>query len=293
MRLTDLWKNNKQPTISFELFPARNASAAEKLEQSIDDLKALNPDFVSVTFGAGGSTREGSLQLIKKLQNEKNLNVVAYFAGYGLPPDDIISVMDSYKEAGIETILVVRGDEPHGQENFKPHPYSLKHASDLLLFIANKYNFCTGAAGYPEGHIEAESKDKDLEYLKLKVYNGAQFIISNYFYDNHFFFDFVLRCKKIGIDVPILPGVMPIYSLKMMKTLANLCGSTITEELNQKLSNLPENDKAALEEFGIEFATEQCRELIKTGVPGIHIYTMDRSNSAVEIIKKLRREKVL
>ena len=179
MRAIDLWKNKGKPTISFELFPARNEQAAEKLEKVIDNLAALGPDFVSVTFGAGGSTREGSYQLLDKLKNEKGLEVIAYFAGYGLGPDDITSVLDSYKDLGIETILVVRGDPPHDNEIFKPHPESLPHASDLLTFIGDRFDFCMVAAGYPEGHIEAKSKEKDLEYLRLKVENGAQYIIAN------------------------------------------------------------------------------------------------------------------
>lgn len=290
MRLIDLWENKKKPTISFELFPARSAQAAEKLEKVIDNLAGLEPDFVSVTFGAGGSTREGSYQLLDKLKNEKGLEVIAYFAGYGLGPDDITSVLDSYKDLGIETILVVRGDPPHDDENFKPHPESLPHASDLLSFIGDRFDFCLGAAGYPEGHIEADSKEKDLEYLKLKVENGAQFIIANYFYTNRYFYDFVDRCRTMGINVPIIPGVMPVYSVKMMENLANLCGATITDELRQGLSNLPPDDKEAVLNFGIDFAINQCRELIERGVPGVHIYTMDRSKAAVQIINRLRNE---
>ena len=293
MHMIDLWKNKTRPTTSFELFPARNEKAAERLEKAIDDLATLKPDFVSVTFGAGGSTREGSYQLLDKLKNEKGLEVIAYFAGYGLGPGDITSVLDSYKNLGIETILVVRGDPPHDDENFKPHPESLPHASDLLSFIGTRYNFCMGAAGYPEGHIEAESKEKDLEYLKLKVENGAQYIIANYCYDNRYFFDFVNRCKAIGINVPILPGVMPVYGVKMMENLANLCGATITDELRQGLSKLPPDDKELVVNFGINFAIQQCRELIEGGSPGVHIYTMDRSRSTLEIINCLRNEGVL
>lgn len=293
MHMLDLWKNKRQPTISFELFPPRNEQAAEKLEKVIDDLATLKPDFVSVTFGAGGSTRKGSYQLLDKLKNEKGLEVIAYFAGYGLGPGDITSVLDSYKNLGIETILVVRGDPPHDDENFEPHPESLPHASDLLSFIGTSYDFCMGAAGYPECHIEAESKEKDLEFLKVKVENGAQYIIANYFYENRYFFDFLDHCKAIGINIPILPGVMPIYSMKMMENLANLCGATITDELRQGLSKLPPDDRESVVNFGIDFAIQQCRELIKAGAPGVHFYTMDRSRSTLEIINRLRNEGVL
>jgi methylenetetrahydrofolate reductase (NADPH) len=290
MRVTDLWTTKKQPTISFELFPARSIEAADKLEKVIDNLSAVKPDFVSVTFGAGGSTKEGSYQLVKKLKNEKGFKVVAYFACYGLGPDDITSVLNSYKELGIETILAVRGDAPKEMEGFQPHPESLPHASDLLAFLTKRYDFCLGGAGYPEGHIEAESKEKDLEFLKLKVKNGAQYIIANYTYDNRCFFDFVDKCRSLGIDVPILPGVMPIYSIKMMESLSNVCGAAITDEIRLGLAQLPPNDNQAVANFGIEFACRQCKELIENGVPGIHIYTMDRSKASVEIVTRLRKE---
>jgi methylenetetrahydrofolate reductase (NADPH) len=293
MKVTDLWSGGSKPTISFELFPPRSPKSADKFERAIDELIALKPDFVSVTFGAGGSTREGSRQLIEKLKNEKAVEVVAYFAGYGLGPEDITSVLDSYQALGIENILVVRGDPPEDKEGFEPHPQSLPHASDLMAFIHPRYDFCMGVAGYPEGHIDAASKDKDIEYLKLKVDNGAEYIISNYFYDNSYFFDFVERCRAIGIDVPILPGVMPIYSVKMMEMLAGLCGATITDEVRQGIGALPDEDKEALADFGVEFAVRQCRDLLKAGVPGLHIYTMDRSSSSVRIVERLRKEALL
>jgi len=293
MRVTDLWGAGKKPTLSFELFPARDAKAAENLEKVVDNLAAVEPDFVSVTFGAGGSTREGSYQLVRKLKDEKGLQVVAYFAGYGLSPNNIISVLDSYRDLGIQTVLVVRGDPPQEGEPFQPHPESFSHASDILLFVRDRYDFCLGAAGYPEGHVEAESREKDLEYLKLKVENGAEYIITNYCYDNGVYFDFVERCRKAGIRVPIVPGVMPVYSVKMMESLAKLCGAAITKEIRQGLSRLPEGDKNAVTEFGIETATHQCRELIEWGAPGIHIYTMDRSKTSVEIVHRLRQDGVL
>ncbi len=293
MKVTDIWKSGKRPTVSFELFPARSPKAAENLEKTIDELVAVKPDFVSVTFGAGGSTREGSYQLVEKLKNAKGQEVIAYFTGYGLGPEDITAVLDDYQKLGVENILVARGDPPHGVEDFKPHPQSLPYASDLLSFIRPRYSFCIAAAGYPEGHIECESREKDIQYLKLKQDNGADYIIANYFYDNQYFFDFLERCRAIGINIPIMPGVMPIYSIQMMENLANLCGATITDKVRQGIAALSEGDKEALNNFGIEFAVDQCKGLIKAGVPGLHIYTMDRSSSAVGIVNRLRSEGVL
>jgi methylenetetrahydrofolate reductase (NADPH) len=287
MKVTDIWKSAAHPTISFELFPARTEKAAVNLEKAIDKLAALKPDFVSVTFGAGGSTREGSRQLLEKLKNDKGLEVIAYFACFGLGPDDITAVLDDYQALGIETVLAVRGDPPH-DDAFQAHPESLQYASDLVPFIRSRYDFCVGAAAYPESHIEAASKKKDMEYLKLKIDRGAEYIITNYFYDNKYFFDFIDRCQGAGIDVPILPGVMPIYSVNMMEMLAGLCGATISAEIRQGIAALDAEDKQGLLDFGIDFATRQCTELLQAGVPGLHIYTMDRSKSTLVLVENLR-----
>jgi methylenetetrahydrofolate reductase (NADPH) len=292
MRLTDLWKSREKPTLSFELFPARSEEAAARLEVAIGELAALQPDFASVTFGAGGSTREGSRQLAEDLKNKHGLAVIAYFAGFGLGPDDVLSVLDSYQALGIETILVVRGDPPHDKD-FQPHPDSMSYASELMAFVRPKYDFCMGVAGYPESHIDAPSPEKDIEFLKLKIDNGAEYIICNYFYDNQFYFDFVERCRAARIEVPIVPGVMPIYSVKMMERLAKLCGATITDEIHQGIAALPEGDTGALLEFGIDFGARQCAGLLEQGAQGLHIYTMDRSPSTVGIVNRLRDDGLL
>jgi methylenetetrahydrofolate reductase (NADPH) len=246
MKLTELWRTREKPSLSFELFPARSEKGDKNLRKVIDKLANLHPDFVSVTFGAGGSTRSGSRQLLEKLKHEKGLEVLV------------------------------------------PHPKSLPHATDLVAFVRPRYDYCLGVAGYPEGHIDAASKEKDLAYLKMKIDLGAEFIITNYFYDNKFFFDFVERCRAAEIFVPIIPGIMPIYSVRMMEMLAGMCGATIVEELQSGIAALPEGDTAALTAFGIEFASRQCVELIESGVPGLHIYTMDRSPSVVGLVNRLR-----
>ncbi len=292
MKLTDRWSKGKSPTVSLEVFPARNAQAAAKLDDTLSELVALKPDFMSVTFGAGGSTRDGSRELVAKLRG-KSMEVLAYFAGYGLGPSDIVSVIDAYQQLGVDNVLAVRGDIPREQTDFQPHPESLPHASDLLGLLRSRYGLCLGAAGYPEGHIEAESKQRDIEYLKLKVERGAEFVIANYCYDNALFLSFLDRCRHASIHVPIVPGIMPIFSVKMMESLASLCGATITAAVRQGLARVPEGDKDGVLRFGIEFATAQCAELLRAGVPGIHIFTMDRSASATQIIRRLRAEHLL
>lgn len=293
MRVTDTWKKTDKPTISFELFPARSEKAAGRLVKAIDKLVKVEPTFVSVTFGAGGSTREGSLELVRTLVEDRRLEVMAYFACYGLGQDDIVGALRDYEKVGVENVLAVRGDPPHDNPDFEPHPESLTYASELLEFLKPRFDFCLGCAGYPEGHIDAESRDRDLEFLKLKVDLGAEFIIANYFYDNQVFFDFVKRARALGIDVPILPGVMPIYNVKMMENLAALCGATITDEVRKGIASLPDGDKAALNDWGVDFAFRQCRELVDRGVPGLHIYTMDRAKSAVALVERLRAETLI
>ena len=290
MRATDIWSARKSPTISFELFPARSEKAAGNLDKAIDRLAALGPDFVSVTFGAGGSTREGSRQLIEKLKVDKGLEIIAYFAGYGLGPDDIAAVLDGYQELGVENLLVVRGDPPHGGGEFTPHPESLPHASDLLAFVRSRYDFCLGAAGYPETHMEAVSPDKDLDYLKLKIDEGAEYIVAQYFYDNQFFYDYMDKIQARGINVPVVPGVMPIYTVKMTENLASICGTTITDKVRKGLDSLPGDDKEAVIQYGIDLATEQCQDLLKYGVPGLHFYTMNRGKSIMSIMDNLKTD---
>jgi methylenetetrahydrofolate reductase (NADPH) len=205
-------------------------------------------------------------------------------------PEDLLAIIDSYLDLDITDIFCVRGDQPKDLEGFQPHPRAMLHASDLLAFVRQRYRCHLGAAGYPEGHFEAESKEKDLQYLKLKVANGAQWIFSQFCLDNRIFFDFQDRCRAIGISVPILAGIMPIHSLKLLENLAKFCGASIPTFLRAELSKLPADDKQAIIDFGIAFAVEQCRQLLSRGVAGLHFYTMNRSQTVTAIIKQLRSE---
>jgi methylenetetrahydrofolate reductase (NADPH) len=292
MKIVDRWKTQKKPCLAFEFFPAKTPKAEAKLMATVDRLAALEPDFATITFGAGGSTREGSRQLAARLKREKGMEVIAYFAGYGLGREEISSVLDGYSETGVENVLVVRGDPPR-DPNFRPHPTSMTYASDLLAYIRPRFSFCLGCAGYPEGHVQAGSPERDADFLKRKVDEGAEFVITNYFYDNRFFFDYVDRCRARGVTVQILPGVMPIYSLKMTETIAAVCGASIPEEVRRPLAGMGEEDPKAAIAFGIQFALRQCRELLKAGVPGILFYTMDRWESVSEIVRTLRAEGLL
>lgn len=280
-------KSGKRPVISFEFSRPKNENAAINLDRALDSLTSLSPDYVSVTFGAGGSTREGSYELIDKLKNERGLNVVAYIAGIGLGPDEVVEAMEKFKHIGVETIFVIRGDAPTWDENYKPHPDAMQYASDLLKFIKSRYDFCLGAAGYPETHLEALSSGKDLDYLKLKVDEGAEYIVAQYFYDNQYYYDFLDKVLAKGINVPVVPGVMPIYTLKMTENLARICGTTITDKVRSGLDSLPDDDKEGILQYGIDLATEQCKDLLKHDVPGLHFYTMNRGKSLMRIMENL------
>lgn len=247
---------------------------------------------MSVTFGAGGSTRDGSFQTVKQIMVEKKIPTVAYIAGFGLGPDEIREVLNKYEEMGIETIFVIRGDKPKG-DDFTHHPESFAYAAELIHFIRKNYNFTLGCAGYPEGHIEAESLEKDIEYLKQKVDNGAEYIVVQYFYDNDFFFNYVETCRKAGINVPIIPGIMPVYTVKMTRMLSRVCGTKIVDELEGKLAAVNPEDKNAVLALGVDFAVNQCNDLLARGIPGLHFYTMDRAHSTTEIINRLRKDQLL
>jgi methylenetetrahydrofolate reductase (NADPH) len=292
MKIVDRLRSQSKPCIGFEFFPAKNPKAQEGLDRAIEKLTEVKPDFVTVTFGAGGYTREGSRQLAARLREDKEREVIAYFAGYGLGPQEISEALGGYLDGGVENILVVRGDPPRDPA-FRPHPYSMVYASDLLDYIRPRYSFCLGAAGYPEGHVHSESPERDADFLKRKVDLGAEYILSNYFYDNRFFFDYVERCQARGVKVPILPGVMPILSLKLTESIAATCGASIPKEIRASLSAIPETDKKAAADYGIEFAERQCRELLAAGVPGILFYTMNRWESISEIVLRLRAGGVL
>ncbi|MCK5836236.1 MAG: methylenetetrahydrofolate reductase, partial [Desulfobacula sp.] len=204
-------------------------------------------------------------------------------------PDDITPVLDKYRDLGVETIFVLRGDKPQGKD-FIHHPDSFAYASDLIAFIKERYDFTLGCAGYPEGHIEAQNLETDIEFLKRKVDKGAQYVVAQYFYDNDYFFSYVDKCREAGIDVPIIPGIMPVYTIKMTQALSGICGTQITNPLQQNLNKVDAEDKTAVLNMGIDFAVDQCKDLLKKGVAGLHFYTMNRSKSTKGIISRLQQE---
>ncbi|NDY72908.1 5,10-methylenetetrahydrofolate reductase [Desulfobacter hydrogenophilus] len=290
MRVTQLYKD-KQPAISFEFFPFRDDKTQASFNNTIDALSPLSPDYFSVTFGAGGSTRDGSYATAKILV-DKNFPTVAYIAGFGLAPDEVRDILDKYKALGIETIFVIRGDQPKDAD-FKPHPDSFAYACDLIKFIKDNYDFTLGCAGYPEGHVQAESLEADIKYLKMKQDAGAQYVVAQFFYDNEFYFSYVNKCRDAGVTIPIIPGIMPVYTLKLINILTSVCGASIPAAMQARIDAVDKGDKDAVLNLGIDYAAEQCKDLLAKGVPGLHIYTMNRSRSTKAIVEALKKENLI
>lgn len=287
MRITEILSNLNRPSLSFEMTRPKTEKGEANIGNVLDKIVALRPDFLTMTFGAGGLTTEASMKMLHRILIERKQQVVAHLAGFGMSPEHLDRTVEGFKELGVENVLVIRGDKPHA-EGYVPEEGSFNHASEILAHLKPNHDFCYGGSAYPETHVEAPDLDTDLEYVKLKIANGAEFIICQYFYDNQFFYDFREKARAAGITVPIIAGVMPIYSVKMMNILASLCGATITDEINNGIAALPPDDKAALNDWGINQCIEQCSDLIANGVEGLHFYTLNRSSSVTGIINGLR-----
>lgn len=286
MKVIDLLQQKKH-SFSFEFFPPKNQDGFEDLYKTIGRLKELNPTYISVTYGAGGGTRRKTIDLVSKIEHEIGLESMAHITCVGSTEEEIDNILMAYKDNDIENVLALRGDPPQGEEIFIPKKGGFRYANELVAFIKEKYDFCIGVAGYPEGHIECPTLEEDLENLKRKVDVGGDFIVTQLFFDNCFYFDFVERARKIGITVPIIPGIMPILNLGQVKRFTEMCGSSIPDKLLQKLESVKE-DNAAVEEFGIDHALKQCQNLLDNGVSGIHFYTLNRSKATRQILQNLR-----
>jgi methylenetetrahydrofolate reductase (NADPH) len=286
MHISEILKKNKV-TFSFELFPPKDAAASEQLFCAISDLIPLKPTFVSVTYGAGGSTRELTHNLIMRIQKETDLTVVSHLTCVGSSREEIKIILEKYLENGISNIMALRGDPPKNVSHFEKHPDGFGNATELVAFI--KKHFPTigiGVAGYPEGHPETSNRLKEIEYLKMKVDAGADYICSQLFFDNHDFYDFCERCELAGIKIPIIAGIMPITSLKGMQRMAELAaGTRYPAKLLRSLYRAEDDDH--FEKVGTHWATEQVRDLLDNGVKGIHFYTLNRSKATLQIYDQL------
>lgn len=272
---------------SLEFFPPKTEEAMFQLYETLKEVKNLNPGYISVTYGAGGGTRDKTIDIVTRAKREMGLESMAHLTCVGHSRQEIKSILDRLVASGIENVVALRGDPPQGETKFSPKPDGFSHASELASFIHASYPLCIAVAGYPEGHIEAADKETDWNYLCQKVRAGADFIITQLFFDNKHFFIFERRMREKGVTVPIIPGIMPITNFNQILRFTRICGATIPQKLVADLERIQDNTEA-VQEYGVEHATQQCKELIAHGVPGIHFYTLNKSTATRDIIRALR-----
>ncbi len=275
-----------QPTVSFEFFPPRTDAGFASLFATIDELKAIRPSYVSVTYGAGGSTRQKTVELVERIQRELGIRSMAHLTCVGHNQAEIGSVLDDLWIAGIRNVLALRGDPPAGQSQFVAPEGGFSNADALVKFAAARHEFCIGVAGYPEGHPQCLNRIRDLEHLKRKVDNGASFVVTQLFFDNDDFYRFRDHAHTMGIKVPIIAGIMPILNVAQIKKFVSMCGAKIPQPLLLKLEAL-EADPQAVHDAGVAYAAAQCKDLLAHGADGIHFYTLNKSKATVQICKEL------
>ncbi|MDD5233817.1 MAG: methylenetetrahydrofolate reductase [NAD(P)H] [Syntrophales bacterium] len=285
MKICDLLEK-KRFTLSFEVFPPVRDGSLDALFRTIRELKGLSPDFISVTYGAGGSTRDMSLEIASKVKNEYGQEVLAHLTCVDSKREDIGRILGDFRREGIENILALRGDPPKGEKVFSPTPGGFGYANELVEFIRDRNDFCIGVAGYPEGHIEAPGLDEDIIHLKRKVDAGADFIITQLFLDNGDFYRFRDLARARGISIPIIPGVFPILNVKQIPRIISLGVVKIPKDLERKMSELAEKPEE-MGKYGIDFAIRQVQDLIRNEVRGLHLYSMNRSGPVISIVSAI------
>jgi methylenetetrahydrofolate reductase (NADPH) len=277
------------PTFSFEFFPPKDEEGVARLFQTIAELRPYEPAYVSVTYGAGGSTRKLTVELVRRIKREVGIEAMAHLTCVGAASQELGEVLGELVSGSIENVIALRGDPPRGEKTFVPHPGGFANAAELIRFIRERHDLCLAAACYPETHTEAASAEADLAHLKSKVDAGADFLITQLFFDNADYFRFVERARRAGIAVPIVAGIMPVTNLSQIKRFTAMCGSRLPDELVQKLEAAGDNADA-VRAVGVEHATAQCRDLLERGAPGIHFYTLNRSPATREILDRLRQK---
>ena len=285
MRISDALET-RRPFFSFEFFPPQTDESEAELFATIEALRPLRPAYVSITYGAGGSTRARTVDISKRIQNEIGLTVMSHVTCVGATKRELRELFYELRNANIENIMALRGDPPRGQTDFVPDPSGFQHASELIAMLRRDFTFCIGAACYPETHPQAVSPDDDLEHLKEKVDAGAEFLVTQIFFDNDKYFQFVDRAREHGITVPILPGLWPITNYKQIARIAGLCGSAMQPKLLAELEARADEPEA-VKELGVSYATLQATDLLKRGAPGIHFYTLNKSPATRAVVSAL------
>lgn len=286
MKISEKLKQ-RGPAFSFEFFPPKDEAGMQRLFDTVARLRPYDPTYVSVTYGAGGSTRRLTVELVQRIKREAGLETMAHLTCVGAGREQIKEVLDQLVSGGVDNVIALRGDPPQGQETFDTPEGGFSHATELIGFIRDRYDLCVAAAAYPETHPESDSPEADLGWLTEKARLGVDFFITQLFFEPDDYFSFVRKARANGIRVPIVPGVMPITNLKQVKRFTALCGAKIPGPLLARLE-AAQGDAEAVQRIGVEHATEQCRALLQGGAPGIHFYTLNRSRASVDILDRLR-----
>jgi methylenetetrahydrofolate reductase (NADPH) len=285
MKIRELLKDNKR-TLSFEFFPPKREGNIDSLYRAIEELITLTPSFVSVTYGAGGSTRDKTVDIASKIKNDFGQEVLAHLTCVQSTRNDIAEILGDLKTHNIENILALRGDPPGDDKVFLKAEGGFGYANELVEFIHSHDEFSIGVAGYPEGHIEAPNLDTDIVNLKRKVKAGADFIITQICFENDSIYRFRDMALSLGIETPIIAGIFPIFNFKQIERMATLCGATIPSNLKRNLSGVSEKNNE-VEKYGIEYAIRQSEDLLKNGIAGLHFYSMNKSSHVMQIVEEL------
>ncbi len=285
MKITEIFKKSRC-TFSFEFFPPKDEISAVDFGINVGQLMKLSPSFVTVTYGAGGSSQERTFALVDYLQNKIGLVCAAHYTCVNTTHDKAYKDLEYLHELGIKNLVLLRGDPPEGASVFPGAENGFRHANELVLFARENFDFCIAGAGYPEKHPEAVSLEADIENLKKKVDAGADFLITQLFFDNQYYFDFVEKCRSAGIKSKIIPGIMPITTCKQIKRITKISGAKIPAALAKKLENHKDDTNTGYS-IGIEYSIKQCTDLLKNGAPGIHFYTLNKSRATVEIYESI------
>ncbi len=287
MRIDQILAAGGEPVFSFEFFPPKTQDGERNLYAALAELRTLDPSFVSVTYGAGGSTRARTIEIVKRIRAELGLEAMAHFTCVGATVPELRATLDRMLAAGIDNVLALRGDPPAGHEEWVKTEGGFEYSRELVALIRADYPFAIGAACFPETHIHAASPEADLEHLVEKVAAGVDFLITQLFFENSVYFDFIARARAAGIEVPIIPGIMPITRSGQIERMAAMCGASIPEGLRDELRARGDDAEAVLD-FGVAYATLQCAELLAAGAPGIHFYTLNRSPATRAILSALK-----
>ncbi len=276
-------------SVSFEFFPPKTEEGEVELFRTVKSLERLNPTFVSVTYGAGGSTRDRTRRVVLRISHETRLTVMAHLTCIAHTREELMEILRDYRDNGIENILALRGDIPQGIPDFRPPEDSCRYALDLVKLIRENFGdfFSICVASYPEAHPESPNLEWEVRHFKLKVEAGADFSITQMFFNNDYYYRFLDMCQKEGIDIPIIPGIMPITNFKQIRKFASMCGATIPQSLIEKMEPVADR-REEVEKIGIEFAIKQCEDLIRNSVVGLHFYTLNKSKATLEIYEAIK-----